>query len=91
MENKHEYYMPLGTHEFLGWAKNFVAVAQANKALFGFTDAELTPLGTGVDTLDAAEPPPTRVPGGVRLMLFTKKRAEPCISDRKSSTFGLRA
>ncbi|MDR1248207.1 MAG: hypothetical protein LBK63_02780 [Treponema sp.] len=54
MKNKHVYYMPLGAQDFRGWARNFVAVAQANKALFGFTDAELAPLGTGVDTLDAA-------------------------------------
>jgi hypothetical protein len=54
MENKHEYYMPLGAHDFYGWAKNFVEVAQLNKALFGFTDAELTPLNTGVTTLGAA-------------------------------------
>jgi hypothetical protein len=46
--------MPLGAHEFLGWAKNFVEVARANKTLFGFTDAELDPLGKGVDALDAA-------------------------------------
>jgi hypothetical protein len=54
MANKHEYYMPQGAHDFRGWAKNFVEVAQANKTLFGFTDAELTPLSTGVTTLDAA-------------------------------------
>jgi hypothetical protein len=54
MENKHEYYMPLGAHDFSGWAKNFVAVAQANKAAFAFTDAELTPLSTGVNTLETA-------------------------------------
>jgi hypothetical protein len=54
MANKHEYYMPRGAHEFLGWAKNFVEVAKANKTLFGFTDAELAPLDTGVKTLDAA-------------------------------------
>jgi hypothetical protein len=54
MENKHEYYMPLGAHEFQGWAKNFVEVAQANKTEFGFTDAELTPLVAGMTTLDGA-------------------------------------
>jgi hypothetical protein len=54
MDNKHEYYMPLGVHEFLIWAKNFVEVARANKTAFGFTDAELDPLKTGVDGLDAA-------------------------------------
>jgi hypothetical protein len=46
--------MPLGAHEFQGWAKNFVEVAQANKTAFGFTDAELTPLSAGVTTLNAA-------------------------------------
>jgi hypothetical protein len=54
MANKHEYYMPQGAHEFRGWAKNFVEVAQANKTAFAFTDQELTPLNTGVTTLDAA-------------------------------------
>jgi hypothetical protein len=54
MANKHEYYMPRGDHEFLGWAKNFVEVAQANKTEFGFTDAELTPLAAGVITVDGA-------------------------------------
>jgi hypothetical protein len=54
MEKKHVYYMPLGAHEFQGWAKNFVEVAQANKNEFGFTDAELTPLVAGVITLDGA-------------------------------------
>jgi hypothetical protein len=54
MEKKHEYYMPMGAHEFRGWAKNFVEVAQANKTAFGFTDAELTPLSAGVNTLDTA-------------------------------------
>jgi hypothetical protein len=54
MDNKHEYYMPLGVHEFLGWGKNFVEVARANKTAFGFTDAELDPLKAGIDGLDAA-------------------------------------
>jgi hypothetical protein len=54
MEKKHVYYMPLGAHEFLGWAKNFVDVAKANKALFAFTDQELTPLDTETSALDAA-------------------------------------
>jgi hypothetical protein len=54
MANKHEYYMPRGAHEFNGWAKNFVEVAQANKAAFGFTDQELTPLSAGVTALGTA-------------------------------------
>jgi hypothetical protein len=54
MEKKHEYYMPMGAQDFYGWAKNFVEVAQVNKTLFGFTDAELTPLNTGVTTLGTA-------------------------------------
>jgi hypothetical protein len=54
MENKHEYYMPSGAHDFLGWGKNFVEVAQVNKTAFGFTDAELTPLSAGINTLEAA-------------------------------------
>jgi hypothetical protein len=46
--------MPYGAREFLEWAKNFVEAARANKAAFGFTDAELTPLGEGADVLEAA-------------------------------------
>jgi hypothetical protein len=54
MANKHEYYMPQGAHEFLGWAKNFVEAAGANKTAFGFTDTELTPLSAGAAGLEAA-------------------------------------
>jgi hypothetical protein len=54
MANKHEYYMPRGAHEFLGWAENFVDVAKANKTLFGFTDAELAPLVEGAGALGDA-------------------------------------
>jgi hypothetical protein len=54
MDNKHEYYMPLAVHEFLIWARNFVAVARANKTVFGFTDAELDLLEAGVNELAAA-------------------------------------
>jgi hypothetical protein len=54
MTNKHEYYMPLGVHDFLGWARNFVEVARANKALFGFTDGELDALEQALNALEAA-------------------------------------
>jgi hypothetical protein len=54
MANKHEYYMPRGAHEFLGWAENFVDVAKANKTLFAFTDQELAPLTTGAAALETA-------------------------------------
>jgi hypothetical protein len=54
MANKHEYYMPQGAQDFVGWAKNFVEVALANKTAFGFTDNEVAPLSAGVDALEAA-------------------------------------
>jgi hypothetical protein len=54
MEKKHEYYMPQGILEFLEWARNFVAVARANKALFGFTDDELAALEQALAALEAA-------------------------------------
>jgi hypothetical protein len=46
--------MPQGAQPFLGWAKNFVEVARANKTLFGFTDNELVPLDAAVAELEAA-------------------------------------
>jgi hypothetical protein len=54
MANKHEYYMPQGIEEFLEWARNFIAVARANKALFGFTDGELNALEQALAALEAA-------------------------------------
>jgi hypothetical protein len=54
MEKQYEYYMPQGAQPFLGWLKNFVEVAGANKVLFGFTDNELTPLDAAAVELEAA-------------------------------------
>jgi hypothetical protein len=54
MANKHAYYMPQGIEEFLEWARNFIAVARANKALFGFTDDELNALEQALAALEAA-------------------------------------
>lgn len=54
MVHQHEYYIPQGAREFLGWAKNFVEVARVNKTAFGFADAELKSLADAVSDLEAA-------------------------------------
>jgi hypothetical protein len=54
MTNKHTYYMPLGAHEVLEWARNFIAVARANEAAFGFSCKELDPLAAAADALATA-------------------------------------